>query len=1189
MESADFRYDSSNFFQDIVMTWMFPVIRYYHKIKPTLLNLLPIPNKLKYEIYLHKLETEWDEEKQKESPSFFMALLRVIGKDLLCIFLIDGIAWTALLIQCLLLIQVIDFIENPDYSQALGYLYSAIFILLNIIISLLLNYTIFRLHTIITSTKAIITQTLYKKILRLDLKSSHKADSGNKIISLISSDIELLDSTTQLMFLFSFPLFMIVSTIIMIVYFGLAGILGILAACIQIPIMYFLSKPIEKYREKIASISDQRIKLITSLIEGIRIVKLYGWESPFLNKVFAVRRKQIETIARRNIFIGLTSGIGQGGLAFVLLMTFGTYLWLGNTLRAGDVFAGSSVLYLAFIELNYLLPEGLIQFFLTLATMKRITESMMYHENSNSYTKDKDTQKTENSQDRLEGAFQLQNINIDVDKELTVIMGKVGCGKSVFLLALMKESKFLNFSQEIIGSISYTSDQPWIFPGTVRENIIIGSAYDPLKYSRVVNVCCLHKDFEQFKNGDLSLIADLGYTISGGQRARISLARALYKDSDIYLLDDPLSALDIEVGKRVLCGIKEFLIEKTVIISTHQGYALHYADKILIMEDGSQIFYGDYEAYSESENMNLHISDEAKVYEDDYFLKEYEEDDLIIEQTYSSPPLSLYYKFLKFGTGSHLSVISVIILMVSLSVINSAVLWWIAYWTDSQNQSDPIFTLVVLGFIISLIVIGYAKSIYFSQIYLKSTEKLHNCALRAIAESPVVFFDLNPTGPLNDEILYQMIPVFLDESFEILRVCISISIIVPYNIPVFAALIVYQYFFIKYISPTVKELRGHDLISRGPVISIINSTLHGLSTIRCHNLEETFISKSYEAISTNMQAYFTYNTVMIFYRAYTEISSTFINLVNLIIILLLRGSINSVLAGLSLALNISMMGLVNVWSKNLIEISNYISSAQRLFEYSDLPDEGARNLPSTFAIQQGRIEFLQVCLRYRPQLPLALKGLSMTVRGGTTLGIMGRTGAGKSTIMSALLRTVEIESGRILLDGENYMNLGLNDLRSQISVIPQSPIIFLTSIRSNLDPFSLHSDLEVEEALRNSRLLDVVKKFNKGVDAVYGEEGHFSTGQKQLLCLARALLKNSKILVIDEATANVDKDSEEMIQQQIRNEAHSKTVLIIAHRVSTIQKCDNIAIIDDGKCVEFGEPSVLEETSSYYKNILRES
>ncbi|OMJ83201.1 hypothetical protein SteCoe_15916 [Stentor coeruleus] len=1215
-------YDDSNILKDLFMIWIRPIIRYYKKNHPCFANILPLPKRLNFKKNADLLENYWIQETKNQKPNFKRALRKTIGKDIAKVFIADIISYDSLLLQALLMNQIIKFLEDPNYPINEGYLLIVLFLITTFLLSIVMNLTIFRLSTITTTVKGLISSLLYKKILKIHFSSISNQDCTSKILSIISSDLELLDSSYQIMYLCSFPIFIIGSFIIMGTFFKLSGVLGLLFTIIQVPLVYLLSKPVENYREKVASINDNRVKLIKMLIEGIRVVKVYGWEYPQLAKIFEQRKQQNTQIFRKNIYLSFVSGIGQSGFAIILLITFGSVVWYGGKLEAGEVFAGTTVLFLAFIQLNYILPDGLVQLFITIATFNRIQEALLIPESNKqidfsdqsvlaynacfSWTKNVEKINSPCSESQhinsTENSGIPLKINFTLGNELLIVTGKLGCGKTTFIYALLGELELIEGSLELPKKISYSSDTPWLIADSVRENIIMGESLDKQRYSKVLEICCLNNDIEKFKNNDLSIIGDQGVTLSGGQKARIALARALYKDSDIYLLDDPLSALDAKTGKIIIEGIKQNFSDKVVIMTGSQAFIFQHVDKILSLNHGNQIFFGTYSQYlifyklEKFESIKQNEENREKDVGDDI---DEEKEDTDIEKADSGFSFKVFYEFLKMGVDSHWKILSILSLFLIVSGLNTGTLWWIAYWVDAEDQTDSIYINIFIVFIVSLFVFTVIRNLLFSYAYLKTTESIHNNSLYSLSYVPISFYDLNPPGKiLNrftrdiivvDEILFSTFPILIDHTLEIVKIAISICIIVYYNIAVIVFICFVQYFIIKSLAKLTKQLRAIDLSSKSSVINIFNSTVNGVITIRAHDLQKKFIKDADKAIETNMKAFFTYNSVLAMFRTYTEFSSVLLNTISIIILVILRGNISGTLAALSLTFNVSMVGEVNMWAKFLIELNNIMSSPQRLLEYLKMSREGVLQRPTSFEILQGNIKFEQVCLRYRQDFPLALNNFSLIIPGGSKYGIMGRTGAGKSSILVALLRIVVPESGKILIDGKDYMDLGLHDLRTQISIIPQQPILFYTSIRKNIDPFTEHSDWVINEILSNIGLESIMYRFSKGLDSVYGEDAFFSAGEKQLISLARALIKDTKILVVDEATANVDKETEKIIQHSIKHKTSGRTVIIIAHRITTIRECDKIIIVKDGDCLECGTHLELSMNSQYYKEILEQT
>ena len=284
----------------------------------------------------------------------------------------------------------------------------------------------------------------------------------------------------------------------------------------------------------------------------------------------------------------------------------------------------------------------------------------------------------------------------------------------------------------------------------------------------------------------------------------------------------------------------------------------------------------------------------------------------------------------------------------------------------------------------------------------------------------------------------------------------------------------------------------------------------------------------------------------------------------------------------------SMLGLSSLWVKCVLELGTNMSSAQRLLEYSDIDPESGYILSENFELKRGEIKFENVFMRYRPTFPYSLQGLTFSIQPGHKVGIIGRTGAGKSSILQVLFRLVNPEKGTVYLDGVDYMKIGLQNLRKQLSVIPQTPVLFAASIRDNLDPFKLSTDEELIQALEEVQLKDIILEYENGIyTEVKGDGIILSAGQKQLLCLARVVIRKNRIIMMDEATANVDNETDRIIQETIKNKFENCTLLVIAHRIRTIIQSDKIIVVDSGKCKEYGTPFELYNIEdSLFRNMI---
>ncbi|CAG9319605.1 unnamed protein product [Blepharisma stoltei] len=1242
MQSPDFKYDSSHFFHDLMMSWTFPVISFYRKNIPSPDNLINIPKRVKFDTSLTSLEEEWAKESVKPSPSFLKALLRVIGWDIFKYFLPGIFGYNLGLAQALLVIYLTRYIEESSADPWDGVLYITLYAVSTLFSYFFLNLSAFKVFTLIARVKSMIPCLLYQKLVNISQLAISEGNTKGKIANIIGSELEILDGMTSLVWLFSLPIFLIGAFFIIGFTTGVAGVIGLVVVILHFPAIMLVCKIAGNFRIKVNIAGDVRIKMITSLIEGIRIVKLYGWESPNLETIFKQRALEIKTAYKKICFLSLNRTLSNGGIGLTLFITFLIYIYLGNELEPGIVYSTATILLMTQTMVSYIGSLAVFQLFLFIIAMKRVTEILVIKnntrvslENSEDYAIklsnanfswkeageirgiSRKSLKIDAEVTTYDGDIVLEHVNAKVRKgELVIVVGPVGCGKTSLLMGLMQEIPLIGGDMSINGSIAVAGEDPWIVSGTIKDNVLMGLEYEEKFYKKVISACALDKDIEKFKFGDNTWVGDKGITLSGGQKARLSLARAAYTNRDILLLDDPLSAVDAEVSSHLFkkC-IKDFLREKTVILATHQTHYISEADKILVLNSGSQLFFGEFNDLKLKENiMNLigeagHQKPKAEQkssvngVRDIEFNTDAKGKSLMQEEekTIMTIPFKIYYKFLTLGSKNWLMIPILLAILTVTQALYSMTLWWLSVWSkaDPSDQGSSFYLWVYAVIILCLYLFTYLRGFLFGVGLLKNAEKLHNSALKGITESEVSFFDKNPTGNMVarfskdtmmvDETLITFFIEFISTTILLLGNVTVIAIIAPPNLAAIIAFLFYLFILIRTIVPLTTVLKRLELASKSPILSLVNSTLSGLPVIRCLDLQQKFTKEMKKFVTHNLRAYLTYHMMLRFYQGYSELGATIVSILNVIILILYKGNISNSVAAMSISFTISTSGWANWWAKTMIETENLMASPQRLLEYSEIPKEGDYESDIDFKITNGHIEFKNLYMKYRENLPCVLKSLNLKIEGGKKVGIIGRTGAGKSSIMHALFRLVNPCSGTIFIDGQNYLEIGLHQLRKQLSVIPQSPTIFLASIRDNLDPFHEHTDEEIDEVLKHSKLYDLVSAFPQGLDHILaGDGGNLSAGQKQLFCLARALIRKNKIVMMDEATANVDRETDKLIQKKIKKKFRGSTLLIVAHRLRTIVDSDIIIVMDGGACKEIDSPKMLvsQESSLFRKMIM---
>ncbi|XP_065211997.1 ATP-binding cassette sub-family C member 4-like isoform X2 [Planococcus citri] len=842
----------------------------------------------------------------------------------------------------------------------------------------------------------------------------------------------------------------------------------------------------------------------------------------------------------------------------------------------------------------------------------------------------------------------LKSITLKIEtKKLTAVIGKVGSGKSSLLNVILGELPINEGNLKLNGSISYYSQIPWIFAGTIRKNIIFSEEYDAERYEKVIEACALKHDFASFPDADLTLIGERGITLSGGQKARVALARAVYRKADIYLLDDPLSAVDARVSKQIFqqC-ILDLLKDKTRILVSHQLQFLMQSDYVVLLNEGKIKYQGTFHQLVESDSTyadtfkktdfdteSCEFEHIGKNDEDKSMIrKEYEESKLTAagdggiqdrsrgnelekEDNETADAFALL-RFLKRGTGVG-GLIMISCLFVLTQSLASSCDIWLAYWTSAETRDINVdkkwfyfglemsmqkyfiagYTTIVLGVLVAASLRNYTFA-YYGQ---RCSKKIHKDAFYSVVHTNSSFFHNNPSGRiLNrfskdmgavDEIL---IPFLLEASASLMQVLaalvVSASISVAYIVPaaiIFVLLFVVRNYYLR-VSVNLKRLES---IAKSPVFVQVHSTLQGLPVIRACSISDKLIREFDRQQDVYSSAWYLYCMTALGYAYCLEVIC-FVYLAIIVsgsFFLNLTGS----QVGLALAQLTILLGFVQWAMKLSAEVSNQVTSVDRLLRYSALESEKQPiedKVPDDWP-SRGKIIFDDVSFRYNITSQPAIRNISFSVEPEEKIGIVGRTGAGKTSLLAVLFRLGYV-NGSIIIDDMDTSFVRLEKLRSKISVIPQDPVLFSGTLRRNLDPFKEYNDDILWRAIEDAQLRKVITEADgKGLDTVITEGGkNFSVGQRQLICLARAIIRNNKILILDEATANVDQQTDSIIRKTIRDKLKSRTVLTIAHRLNTVVDSDKILVMDRGTIVEYGHPyQLLRNQNGFFYKLVSET
>ncbi|XP_023285607.1 multidrug resistance-associated protein 4-like [Seriola lalandi dorsalis] len=1222
------------------------------------------------------LQRYWDHEvqtaiKEIRPPRLTRGIIRCFWKPYAVLGFFTLIEEVIKVIQPVILGKMIKYFENynPDDKTALYETlgYAAALSICTIGLAVLHHLYFYHVQRTGMKIRVAMCHMIYKKALCLSSSAMGKTTTG-QIVNLLSNDVNRFDDVTIFLhFLWVGPLQAAAVVGLLWMEIGPSCLAGMVVLMFLMPVQTLFGRLFSKFRSKTAGLTDSRIRTMNEVVSGMRIIKMYAWEKPFAALVSEVRRKEISKIMKSSYLRGLNMASFFCASKIIVFITFTLYVLLGNTISASRVFVTVSLYSAVRLTVTLFFPNAIEKLFETRVSIRRIQEFLMLDEITKSGAALPQDEKNDVSVeiqelfcywDKSLDAPSLQNISLSLNSnQLLAVIGPVGAGKSSLLSSILGELPNEKGMLKVKGQLTYAAQQPWVFPGTIRSNILFGKELNPQKYERVIRACALKRDLELLPDGDLTLIGDRGATLSGGQKARVNLARAVYQDADIYLLDDPLSAVDAEVGRHLfeqcICGL---LKNKPRILVTHQLQYLKAANQILVLKEGHMVAKGTYAELQQSGvdftsllkkeeeeeqqplpppppppppgaltrsrtlSQNSVLSQTSSVHSvKDGDQLPAEPVQTVVEESRAQGTIgvSLYVKYLRAGANV---VVLLIVLLVNVLAQVAYIMqdWWLAYWADEQEKLNANSTItqegvnitrelntdfylgVYGGLTVATIIFGFIRNLVLFNVLVRCAQSLHNRMFTAILRTPVRFFDINPIGrvlnrfskdigQLDSNMPWTFVD-FIQVFLQILGVIAVAASVIPWIlIPVVPLLLVFLYLR-RYFLQTSRDIKRLESTTRSPVFSHLSSSLQGLWTIRAFGAEERFQKTFDDHQDLHSEAWFLFLTTSRWFAVRLDgICSIFVT-VTTFGCLLLRDQLDAGSVGLALTYSVTLMGMFQWGVRQSAEVENMMTSVERVVEYTELESEApweTQKRPPPDWPRKGLVTFDRVNFSYSGDGPPVLHDLKATFRPKEKVGIVGRTGAGKSSLVSALFRLSEPQ-GKIYVDGILTSEIGLHDLRQRMSIIPQDPVLFTGSMRKNLDPFNQHKDEELWNALQEVQLKSVVEELPGKLETVLAESGsNFSVGQRQLVCLARAILRKNRILIIDEATANVDPRTDELIQRTIRDKFRECTVLTIAHRLNTIIDSDRILVLDAGRIHAFDEPFTLlqDPDGIFYKMV----
>uniref|UniRef100_A0A8C3L2L3 ABC-type glutathione-S-conjugate transporter n=1 Tax=Chrysolophus pictus TaxID=9089 RepID=A0A8C3L2L3_CHRPC len=1114
----------------------------------------------------------------------------------------------------------LEFIEDQEAPSWHGYFYAFILVLLACLQTLFEKRYMYMCLVLGLRLKTAVTGLVYRKILIMS-NASRKAVTVGEIVNLVSVDVQkLMDLIIYFNGTWLAPIRIIICFVFLWQLLGPSALASIAVFLFLLPLNFMITKKRSHFQEAQMKHKDERAKLTNAILSDIKVIKLYGWEKAFMEKVHAIRRQELQALKRSQILFSASLASFHSSTFLIAFVMFAVYTLVDNThvLDAQKAFVSLTLINIlntahsflpfsinAAVQVNcrlflFLWPEV---FFFFISPLK-VQASIVVRNGTFCWSKDTSPC--------------LRRIDLTIPQgSLLAVVGQVGAGKSSLLSALLGDLEKMDGCVTMKGTAAYVPQQAWIQNASVEDNILFGKEMDETWFNRVVDACALQPDLESFSAGQKSEIGEKGINISGGQKQRISLARAVYQRSSIYLLDDPLSAVDAHVGQHIfehVLGPNGLLKDKTRVLVTHMISVLHQVDNVVVLVDGMIAEIGSYQELSRrngafAEFLQSHNTAEEKACSGfpgnaNCTTAEVTEGRLTRGEKTQQGRV-IYAAYLR-AIGLPLCAY-IILLFTCQQGVSFFRGYWLSIWTeDPVHNGTQQYTELRVGVFGAL---GVIQGLFVSTaaVFLGgvlASHKLFLQLLRNVARSPAVFFEETPIGNLLnrfskemdaiDSIIPDKLKSLLGFLFNLLEIYLVIIVATPKAamaiVPLTAFYAVFQHFYVI----TSCQLRRMEAASRSPIYSHISETFQGSSVIRAYKDQERFILKSNCLVDKNLRICFPGAVADRWLATNLEFLGNGIVLFAALFAAIGRTHLSPGTAGFSISYALQITGVLNWMVRSWTEIENNIVSVERVSEYSRTPKEAPWTLNDKLQGQvwltEGRIEFRNYSLRYRPNLELALKHINLTINGKEKIGITGRTGAGKSTLAAGLLRLVEAAEGTILIDGQDIAQLGLHDLRMKITVIPQDPVLFSGTLRMNLDPLNQYTDADIWTALELTQLKNFVADLPEQLEYQCTDQGeNLSTGQKQLVCLARALLQKAKVLILDEATAAIDTETDLQIQSALRTQFKESTVLTIAHRINTIMDCDRILVLEDGQIAEFDTPKQLIAQKGLFYKLMEES